>query len=228
MRGTCSPHDKPLRNPGSSFRNICSSTTRRKTGIFRMRSRFRAELCIFLSGLSRNWPTMRRARGPRWISRCAVGRSTFELARFAQSVIGVDCSAAFISAAETLRCDGRHSCEILVEGERTAEFTARIPGGIDVSRISFETGDASALRADIGRFDLVLAANLLCRLPDPGKFLCTLPDLVAPGGQLILATPFSWLPESHLIPGTGSAGDQAPGHRGTRFAVHSNLISIYN
>ena len=145
---------------------------------------------------------------------CAVGRSTFELARFAQCVIGVDYSAAFISAAETLRCDGSHSCEILVEGERTAEFTARIPAGIDVSRVSFEAGDATALRTDIGRFDLVLAANLLCRLPDPGKFLGSLPDLVAPGGQLLLATPFSWLPEftdpGNWIggrPGTGSSWD---------------------
>jgi len=126
---------------------------------------------------------------------CAVGRSTFELARLASSVIGVDYSSAFISAAETLRREGKLSCQILVEGERTAEFTARIPRGVDVSRVRFETGDALALRADIGRFDIVLAANLLCRLPDPGKFLGGLPDLVAPGGQLLLATPFSWLPE---------------------------------
>lgn len=149
---------------------------------------------------------------------CAVGRSTFELARFAQSVIGVDYSAAFIRAAETMRGDGKHSCEILVEGERVTEFTARIPDGIDVSRVSFETGDASALRTDIGRFDLVLAANLLCRLPDPVKFLCTLPDLVSPGGQLLLATPFSWLPEftdpENWIggrPGTGPSWDALRG-----------------
>lgn len=149
---------------------------------------------------------------------CAVGRSTFELARFAQSVIGVDYSAAFIRAAETLRCDGRHPCQILVEGERTAEFTARVPEGIDVSRVSFETGDASALRPDIGCFDLVLAANLLCRLPDPGKFLGCLSDLVAPGGQLLLTTPFSWLPEftdpGNWIgghPGTGTSWDALRG-----------------
>jgi hypothetical protein len=39
----------------------------------------------------------------------------------------------------------------------------------------------------------VLAANLLCRLPDPSRFLARLPTLVAPGGVLVLASPYSWL-----------------------------------
>jgi hypothetical protein len=38
-----------------------------------------------------------------------------------------------------------------------------------------------------------LAANLLCRLPEPQQFLKMLASLVQPGGQLLLATPFSWL-----------------------------------
>jgi len=126
---------------------------------------------------------------------CAVGRSSFELARIARSVIGIDFSAAFIRSAETLKREGRVPCHVTVEGERTAPFTARVPAGIDVSRVCFETGDATALRANLGSFDLVLAANLLCRLPEPAKFLQRLPGLVSPGGQLLLTTPFSWLPE---------------------------------
>lgn len=39
-------------------------------------------------------------------------------------------------------------------------------------------GDACALRPDLPRFDAVLAANLLCRLPDPQAFLDRLPTLV--------------------------------------------------
>ena len=141
---------------------------------------------------------------------CAVGRSSFELARIARSVIGIDFSAAFIRSAETLKREGRLDCHVTVEGERTEAFSARVPAGIDVSRVSFETGDASALRADLGSFDLVLAANLLCRLPEPAKFLQRLPGLVAPGGQLLLTTPFSWLPEytapEHWIGGRISTG----------------------
>jgi len=141
---------------------------------------------------------------------CAVGRSSFELARVAQSVIGIDFSSAFIRSAETLKREGRLACHVIVEGERTVPFTARVPAGVDVSRVRFETGDASALRADLGTFDLLLAGNLLCRLPEPAKFLERLPGLVAPGGQLLLATPFSWLPEytapEHWIGGRPATG----------------------
>ena len=46
-----------------------------------------------------------------------------------------------------------------------------------------------------GQFDRVHAANLLCRLPDPQRLLVRLPDLVKPGGELVIATPCTWLAE---------------------------------
>ena len=61
--------------------------------------------------------------------------------------------------------------------------------------LTFEVGDACNLREDMKPFDLLHAANLLCRLPDPMSLLTRLPDLVVPGGQLILTTPFTWLEE---------------------------------
>jgi SAM-dependent methyltransferase len=67
-----------------------------------------------------------------------------------------------------------------------------------------------ALRADLGVFDVVLAANLLCRLPDPRVFLARVPELVKAGGQLLLTTPFTWLeeftPRDKWIGGTGENG----------------------
>lgn len=141
---------------------------------------------------------------------CAVGRSSFELARIAQSVIGIDFSSAFIRSAEILKREGRLDCHVTVEGERAVPFTARVPAGVDVSCVSFETGDATSLRGDLGSFDLVLAANLLCRLPQPAKFLQRLPELVTPGGQLLLTTPFSWLPE-YTAPEQWIGGHQSTG-----------------
>ncbi len=125
---------------------------------------------------------------------CAVGRSTFELARFAPEVLGIDYSRKFISAARQVAAGGldyRHT----IEGDRTAASRAEPPPGVDPARVSFETGDATDLRPDLGSFDVVLAANLLCRLPDPARLLRRLPELVRPGGQLLLCTPFSWLEE---------------------------------
>src|ERR1700739_4426570 len=40
---------------------------------------------------------------------CAVGRSSFELARHCSEVIGIDYSQNFIEAAEKIRVDGTHS-----------------------------------------------------------------------------------------------------------------------
>lgn len=54
-------------------------------------------------------------------------------------------------------------------------------------------GDACALPGDLPAFDAVLAANLLCRLPDPSRFLARAPSLVKQGGVLVLVSPYSWL-----------------------------------
>ena len=51
------------------------------------------------------------------------------------------------------------------------------------------------LREELGSFDRVHAANLICRLTEPRLFLERLPDLVTSGGELILATPCTWLGE---------------------------------
>lgn len=126
---------------------------------------------------------------------CAVGRSTFELARYAASVTGLDFSASFIAAAQELKTDGRIESARMIEGGLSVPFTAKVPAGIDPSRVNFETGDATHLRAGLAGFDAVLAANLICRLPEPRKFLDRLPQLVKPGGQLLLTTPFTWLEE---------------------------------
>ena len=59
-------------------------------------------------------------------------------------------------------------------------------------------GDATDLPGDLGSFDVVLAANLICRLAEPALFLQRLPGLVNPGGQLLMTTPFTWLADFTL------------------------------
>lgn len=138
---------------------------------------------------------------------CAVGRSSFELSGYCREVIGIDYSQAYIAAAEAIRVSGAVSHEHTIEGVRMARALARRPDGVDPSRVRFEVGDAMMLRNDLGAFDVVLAANLLCRLPDPSVFLNCLPTLVKPGGQLLLTTPFTWLeeftPRDNWIGGVG-------------------------
>ncbi len=126
---------------------------------------------------------------------CAVGRSSLELARHCSEVVAVDYSARFIEAAKVLQSRGSLVYSRADEGEVVTSLTARIPAGIEAGRVQFECGDACALRADIGTFDVVFAANLVDRLPAPERFLAALPGLVRPGGQLILTSPYTWLAE---------------------------------
>lgn len=124
---------------------------------------------------------------------CAVGGSSFEMARSCESVHGLDFSGAFIEAARTLARDGELAFDKVFEGTLVERDVAIVPSEIDRSRATFEVGDACALSSELGEFDVVLAANLICRLPEPGAFLGRLPDLVRPGGQLLLTTPFTWM-----------------------------------
>jgi putative 4-mercaptohistidine N1-methyltranferase len=126
---------------------------------------------------------------------CAVGRSTFEMARSCEEVTGIDFSAAFIAAAEALRGGATLAYDRLEEGAQRTALTARRPEGICCEKVRFCQGDAMHLAADLGRFDRVHAANLLCRLTEPQLLLERLPALVNPGGELVLATPCTWLEE---------------------------------
>ena len=126
---------------------------------------------------------------------CAVGRSSFELARYCQEVLGIDYSESFVRAASALAAGGRLTYERIDEGTLTTTCAAEVPPGVDRRRVRFEVGDACALRHDLGSFDVVLLANLVDRLPEPARCLERLADLVTPGGQLVIASPFTWLEE---------------------------------
>jgi putative 4-mercaptohistidine N1-methyltranferase len=124
---------------------------------------------------------------------CAVGGSAFELAKTCRAVLGLDFSQGFVDAARRLAGEGCLATSVLVEAGRMEPFVARVDAAVDRGRVTFDVGDAMALNPATGPFDVVLAANLICRLPAPMKFLDRLPELVKPGGQLLLATPFTWL-----------------------------------
>lgn len=126
---------------------------------------------------------------------CAVGRSSFELSRNSDEVIGIDFSKAFITAAERIGKGEVLSCERLEEANEFTKVQVSRPAGADGDGVTFEVGDAMNLRDDLGSFDRVHAANLVCRLPEPRRFLERLPSLVRLGGELVLATPCTWLEE---------------------------------
>lgn len=142
---------------------------------------------------------------------CSVGRTSFELARYCEQVIGIDYSEAFINTAHTLVEQGCRDYHRTWEGQIQLRSIAVVPEDIQRDRVHFEVGDACLLREDLGDFDLVIAANLICRLPEPMAFLTRLPQLIKPGGQLVLTTPFTWLasftPVDNWLGGTDAKGE---------------------
>lgn len=127
---------------------------------------------------------------------CAVGRFTFELGRVVDHVLGVDNSRPFIRAARRMAKD--HALKVRVH-ESGAQFTTRrlvLPPALRRCDVEFRVGDAQDLAAfPENAFQVVAAINLVCRLPRPRAFLRQLHRLVAPGGQLVIGSPATWLEE---------------------------------
>jgi SAM-dependent methyltransferase len=108
-------------------------------------------------------------------------------------VIGIDYSRSFIRAARQLQKKGKIRFRLLEEGKTTKPSFARVSPKIDLKRVYFQAGDALRIPKKLGTFDLVLAANLIDRLPEPQQFLKkVLPQLVRPGGTLLLTSPYTW------------------------------------
>jgi putative 4-mercaptohistidine N1-methyltranferase len=126
---------------------------------------------------------------------CAVGRSSFELGRHYGEVVGIDFSGRFIAAAREMGQRRAVTVRAPREGTMTDELRLELPLELETGGVGFEQGDACALSEGLGSFDLVLMANLIDRLPDPGKCLARLPGLVASGGWLVVTSPYTWLEE---------------------------------
>lgn len=126
---------------------------------------------------------------------CAVGRSSFELAKHCGEVIGIDFSHAFVDRANQLKSDGHCHYTYAEEGDIQHKATAEIDASIDRSRLRFQQGDAMNLPQDLGTFHVVLMANLIDRLTQPVDCLSRLAGLMESGGQLIITSPYTWLEE---------------------------------
>jgi 5-histidylcysteine sulfoxide synthase/putative 4-mercaptohistidine N1-methyltranferase len=146
---------------------------------------------------------------------CAVGRGSFELAKFFEQVMGIDFSARFIRQAIALLENGFINYAICDEGElkTSRDYTIEQLGfsGLE-SRVAFWQGDAQNLRPQFTDYDLIVAVNLIDRLKTPASFLSTIHERLRPGGTLAIASPYTWLeeytPRANWL--GGRAGGDAP------------------
>lgn len=135
---------------------------------------------------------------------CAVGGSSFELAKYFDQVDAFDFSENFITAARRMQAeDDEVRFYIPMEADLLEEVKAVHEEGMTstiLSKVNFFTGDACdivnmANDGTLTTYDGVILSNLLCRLTDPMACLNGLSTVVNPGGVVVLVTPFSWLTE---------------------------------
>ncbi|UIL52488.1 MULTISPECIES: 5-histidylcysteine sulfoxide synthase [Pantoea] len=130
---------------------------------------------------------------------CATGRASFELARHFERVTGMDYSARFIDVALQLTSGEDFRYVVPQEGDLVEYRQVRLKDfaldGDLAQRIRFVQGDACNLKPQPGRYDLVLASNLIDRLRQPARFLQDVTSMLRPGGILLLSSPYTWLEE---------------------------------
>ncbi len=129
---------------------------------------------------------------------CAVGRSSFELARYYEHVDALDFSTRFIRNAINLVDHGDVKYMIPVEGEITELKSFSLDSlnlGDKVNNIEFAQGDACNLKDKYSDYDLIFAGNLIDRLYQPKEFLVNIKERIKPGGYLVITSPYTWLEE---------------------------------
>ena len=122
----------------------------------------------------------------------ACGRVVFDLARDHRFAVGIDLARALILAAQRVKHTGRARYRTVVEGRLTQEHDVAVE---TAGNAAFLIGDALALPFAGARFATVVALNLVDRVPDPGQALAELARMVAPGGTLLVGSPYTWLEE---------------------------------
>ena len=129
---------------------------------------------------------------------CAIGRSSFELARAFDEVTGVDYTARFIQSATQIKEQGSLNFSIPIEGELLEYKQVTLESlnlTQEASRVTFWQGDACNLKSLYHGYDLIFAGNLIDRLYNPKKFLESMAERLNPNGLLILSSPYTWLEE---------------------------------
>lgn len=127
---------------------------------------------------------------------CAVGRSSFELARHADNVDAFDFSAAFVRASAALQAAGRIDYAVTTEGDLTEHRSASLAEhGLSetAGRVRFFVGDACRIDPALSDYDCVFAGNLIDRLYEPAAFLEGIVGRLVTGGLLVITSPYTWL-----------------------------------
>jgi len=128
---------------------------------------------------------------------CSVGRSSFEMAKIYDDVLGVDFSSNFIKVAINLKDNENISFSITKEADikESKEVSLKSLNLETNNIINFAQGDACNLKQEYNNYDLIVCNNLIDRLYSPIKFLNDIEKRINKDGILSIASPYTWLEE---------------------------------
>jgi len=139
---------------------------------------------------------------------CGPGRGLWELARGAREVLGVDAQLAALRRARQI-LDG----EPLDYGRRVVGrhyLPARIAPPERATNVTLVCADAMDPPLVPQSYDRVVALNLLDAVVWPLQILSVADGLCAPGGEILLASPYAWqsgiVADEHRFGGADPAG----------------------
>jgi SAM-dependent methyltransferase len=122
---------------------------------------------------------------------CSVGRIVSELAAGADEVVGVDLHFGSLRRARRLLDGEEVRYNRRVAGRNYASARAR-GEQVEAGRVTLLCGDALDPPLVPGMFGRVVALNLIDSVNRPRQLLSVIDGLCAPGGEVILSSPYSW------------------------------------
>jgi SAM-dependent methyltransferase/uncharacterized protein YbaR (Trm112 family) len=114
---------------------------------------------------------------------------------FPDGVLGLDWRISVLQLARHVTLHGEAFLPFCTEGRRFTPVRITAPPAESPSRIRFLQGDILSPPLEAETFPAVIALSLLDCLPDPLFALGQLDALLAPGGLLLLGTPYCWDPK---------------------------------
>ena len=139
---------------------------------------------------------------------CGVGRGVYELCNGAATVVGVDAQRAALTRAQRLLDGERLTYQRRVVGRHYEP--AQIDPPAARGACAFVCADAMDPPLVPESFDRVVALNVLDAVPSPPQLVAVADGLCAPGGELILASPYAWqsgiVADEHRFGGADPAG----------------------
>lgn len=166
---------------------------------------------------------------------CKVGRTTWELAKVFDKVIGIDSTARYIKVPVDLQNTGRLRYVSEQEGELCDhnEITLEALGFENLKdKVQFLQADPSNLKSIYCGYDIILLNDVITELYDPINLLQTVADRLKDHGILIIATDYCWnsdiTPLDKQVGGMREDGEQLWGFQHLKRLLADNFDLLDN